>query len=176
MIASLRLLAPRYAVRRVTDLSPALLRAWRIDALMLDLDNTLVAWAEAAAPAVVCAWVAELRQAGIRACIVSNNLSGRVRTVAAQLQLPAAEGRFKPSADKLRRALRILGSAPERTAMVGDQIFTDVLAGNRLGVPTILTEPLGPQEPMRIRMLRRIEHVLMALMARRGLVPRGLDV
>jgi HAD superfamily phosphatase (TIGR01668 family) len=176
VIPVLRLLAPRYAVRRVVDLSPARLRAWGIEALMLDLDNTLVAWAEATPPAAVCAWVAELRQAGIGACIVSNNLSGRVRAVAAQLQLPAAEGRFKPSADKLRRALRILGSAPERTAMVGDQIFTDVLAGNRLGVPTILTEPLGPHEPRRIRILRRLERLLMALMARRGLVPRGPDV
>jgi HAD superfamily phosphatase (TIGR01668 family) len=172
----LRLLAPRYAVHRVVDLSPALLRAWGIEALMLDLDNTLVAWGEATPPPTVCAWVADLRRAGIGACIVSNNLSGRVGAVAALLRLPVADGRFKPSADKLRRALRILGSPPQRTAMVGDQIFTDVLAGNRLGIPTILTEPLGPREPARIRVVRRVERWLMGLMARRGLIPSGPDV
>jgi HAD superfamily phosphatase (TIGR01668 family) len=172
----LRLLAPRYAADGVSRLSPAVLRAWGIDALMLDLDNTLVAWGEALPPQSVRDWVADLRRAGISACIVSNNLSNRVRAVAASLELPVADGRFKPSADKLRRALRILGSSSDRTAMVGDQIFTDILAGNRLGVPTILTAPLAPAEPSRIRMLRGLERWLLARLARQGLTPQAPQV
>jgi HAD superfamily phosphatase (TIGR01668 family) len=117
-----------------------------------------------------------VRRAGISACIVSNNLSGRVRAIAASLELPAAAGRFKPSADKLRRAIRILGSSRERTAMVGDQVLTDILAGNRLGVPTVLTAPLSPTEPARIRMLRGLERWLLARLARGGVTPQTPQV
>lgn len=172
----LRLFAPRYYVSGVRRLSPAVLRAWGIEALMLDLDNTLVPWGEATPPPAIRAWIAELRAAGIRACIVSNNLSVRVRTASEHLQMPVAEGRFKPSAAKLRDALRILGSPPERTAMVGDQLFTDVVAGNRLGVPTVLTAPLAPREPARIRLLRGLERRLLAWLARRGMIPLTPEV
>lgn len=168
----LRVCAPRYTVASVCDLSPAVLRRWGIDALMLDLDNTLVPWGADTPPPAVRAWMAGLRDAGVPACIVSNNLSARVRAAAGALGLPAAEGRFKPSADKLRRALHILGSPPERTAMVGDQVFTDVVAGNRLGVPTVLTAPLAAYEPVRIRLLRGFERLVLRVLARGGIAPQ----
>lgn len=172
MTGLLRLLAPRYRVGAVYDLSPALLRAWRIEALMLDLDNTLVLWGQTTPPPAVRDWVLELRRSRIPACVVSNNVSRRVRAAAASLELPFAVGRFKPSGAKLRHALAILGTAPEQTAMVGDQLFTDVLAGNRLGVPTVLTMPLAPRESIRTRALRVAERLVLAVLARRGLVPR----
>ncbi len=175
-MAALRLLAPSYRVAAVVQLSPRLLRAWRVDALMLDLDSTLVAWGESAPPQGVCDWVAELHRSGIPACVVSNSYSSRARAVAEALGLPVAQGRFKPSAAKLRHALHILGTPPARTAMVGDQLFTDVLAGNRLGVPTILTGPLDPHEPLRIRLIRAIERRVLAALARRGMAPRSLEV
>jgi HAD superfamily phosphatase (TIGR01668 family) len=172
----LRLLAPRYRAASALRLTPTVLRAWGIDAVMLDLDNTLVPWgARGPSPAVV-EWVGALRAAGVRACLVSNNLSGRVRAVAAALDLPVAPGRFKPSADKLRRALALLGVPPHRTAMVGDQLFTDVLAGNRLGVPTVFVDPLAPTEPLRIRAVRMVERAVLALLVRRGLAPAGPQV
>jgi HAD superfamily phosphatase (TIGR01668 family) len=160
----LRLLAPRYRAASTVRLSPEVLRAWGIEAVMVDLDNTLVPWGASAPPPAVAAWVAALRADGMRACLVSNSLSGRVRTIAAALDLPAAPGRFKPSADKLRRALALLGTPAARTAMVGDQLFTEVLAGNRLG-------PLSPWEPLRIRLVRLVERRVLAILVRRGLAP-----
>lgn len=171
MTPGLRLLAPRYAVDAVTDLTPRQLAAWGIEALMLDLDNTLVAWGAVQPPGPVLDWLAALRGAGIPTCVVSNSLSRRTRAVAATLGLPAAGGRSKPSADKLRQALRILGTPPARTAMVGDQLFTDVLAGNRLGVPTILSGPLLPREPLRVWIVRIAERFVLRALARRGVVP-----
>ncbi len=167
----LRLLAPRYFVTAVLELTPVRLRTWGIEALMLDLDNTLVAWGKIDPPDEVLAWLEDLRQSGIPVCLVSNTLSRRLRAATVVLDLPAAPGRSKPSADKLRRALRILGTSAERTAMVGDQLFTDVLAGNRLGVPTVLTGPLSPYEPLRVRFVRAIERFVLRALARRGVVP-----
>jgi hypothetical protein len=167
----LRLLAPRYRVGAVYELSPSRLRAWGIEALMLDLDNTLVVWGETSPPPVVRDWVLELHRSRIPACVVSNSLSRRARAAAATLDLPLAEGVFKPSSAKLRRALVILGTLPSQTAMVGDQLFTDVLAGNRLGVPTVLTDPLTPRESIRTRALRLLERRILATLVRRGLAP-----
>ncbi len=176
MTIVLRLLAPRYRVASIAQLTPGRLHAWGLEALMLDLDNTLVAWGESTPPPVVHDWLAELRRSRIAACVVSNSYSARTRAISTSLGLPAAQGRSKPSSRKLRDALRILGSPPERTAMVGDQLFTDVLAGNRLGVPTILTAPLAPNEPFRVWMMRGIERRVFAVLARRGLMPPTPEV
>lgn len=163
-----RLLAPRYRAGTVDTLTPERLRAWGIEALMLDLDNTLVPWGEEVPPPQVTAWLQALRHAGVPACLVSNRLSWRVRRAAAVLDLPVAVGRFKPSAAKLRRALAMMGTHPARTAMVGDQLFTDILAGNRLGVPTILVAPLAAREPLRLRLVRWVERWVLAALARSG--------
>lgn len=176
MISPLRLLAPRYLVASVVHLTPDRLRARNLDALMLDLDNTVVAWGASTPPPPVREWVAELRRSRIAVCVVSNSYSARAQAISASLGLPAAQGRFKPSSRKLRDALRILGTSPERTAMVGDQLFTDILAGNRLGIPTILTRPLAPGEPLRIMVMRVIERWVLAMLSRRGMAPQSLEV
>jgi len=157
-------------------LTPGVLRAWRIDGLMVDVDNTVMPWGTDVVPAHVVAWAQGLRAAGIPICLVSNSLSRRARAAAAQIDAPIARGRFKPSRAKLRDALARLGTAPRRTAMVGDQLFTDVLAGNRLGVPTVLTDPLASREPVRIRVVRVVERRLLAYLARRGLAPATAEV
>ncbi len=135
---------------------------------MLDLDNTLVAWGRLDPPDEVVAWLEDLRRSGVPVCLVSNTLPWRLGAASAALGLPAAPGRSKPSADKLRRALRILGTPLGRTAIAGDQLFTDVLAGNRLGVPTILAGPLSPREPLRARVVRALERLVLRALARRG--------
>lgn len=176
MTGLLRMLAPRHRAAAVFRLSPEVLRRWQIDALMLDLDNTLVPWGESSPPDAVHAWLAELRRAGIPACVVSNRFSRRAQHLASVLGLPAAQGRFKPSARKLRDALRMLGTPADRTAMVGDQLFTDILAGNRLGVPTILVAPMGPREPRRVWPVRMAERIVLGLLVRRGLAPGEPEV
>ena len=120
MIRVLQLLAPRYRVRAVTDLTPAVLRGWHIEGLMLDLDNTLVLWREAAPPGDVGAWIDELRHSRIPACLVSNNVNQRVREAAETLGLPFSLGGYTPSVSKLRHALELLGTAPPRTPDRGE--------------------------------------------------------
>jgi HAD superfamily phosphatase (TIGR01668 family) len=120
----------------------------------------------------VAAWLDEVRRAGIPLCLVSNNVSQRVRRAAAILGLPFALGGYKPGVSKLRYALRVVGTPPARTAMVGDQLFTDILAGNRLGVPTVMTAPLSPREAFHTRILRHAERLVLSLLARGGITPR----
>jgi hypothetical protein len=75
--------------------------------------------------------------------LVSNNISeNRIKRIAEVLKVPYITGAGKPSRRKLRRAVEAMQLRPEEVGMVGDRLFTDVLAGNRLGMFTILVQPM----------------------------------
>ncbi len=128
-----------------------------IRGVILDLDNTLVPWGARAAPPELVAWIASGRREGLRFCIVSNNRGARVTQLAAALGVPAVAGALKPRRGALRRALSVMGTIPQTTALVGDQLFTDILGGNRLGLHTILVRPQSPKEFLLTRLVRRVE-------------------
>lgn len=138
-------LRPDAVFRRVEDINPDWLAAQGIRAVLLDLDNTLTAWRSEELPESKRQWVEELKtRFGV--CLVSNTVfGGRLRRVGQRLGIPVV-GRWglgrKPGTGGLRDAMRLLGAKPEETVMIGDQVFTDVLAGKRAGVMTILVEPV----------------------------------
>jgi HAD superfamily phosphatase (TIGR01668 family) len=144
-------------VRHVGDISPALLAQRGIRAVVSDLDNTLVEYRGEAIAEEVTAWLLALKEAGVGVCVASNTRRlGRLSRVAAAggiLHVPGNAG--KPGTGGLRRALSLLGTAPEETAMVGDQVFTDIVAGNRLGLMTVLVNPLSPHEFIGTRLVSR---------------------
>jgi HAD superfamily phosphatase (TIGR01668 family) len=143
------------------------LAASGIRGVVLDLDNTILPWGSATPPAEVQAWVRRLRSTGLAGCIVSNNFSLRVRQVGAMLAIPVVGWALKPVPLGFRRAMAIMGTRPATTALVGDQLFTDVLGGNLLGMYTILVEPLSPDEFPTTRLVRRIERLIRTRVVKR---------
>ncbi|MCX7600153.1 MAG: YqeG family HAD IIIA-type phosphatase [Armatimonadetes bacterium] len=138
-------LRPDALFLRVEDISPDWLAVRGIRAVLLDLDNTLTAWRSEELPQSKRHWVEELKKR-FGVCLVSNTVfGGRLRRIGQRLGVPVV-GRWglgrKPGTGALRDAMRLLGAKPEETVMIGDQIFTDVLAGKRAGVMTILVEPV----------------------------------
>lgn len=156
----MRWLVPYRYARRIEDVDPRALRADGIRGVILDLDNTIVAWNAPDPAPDVQRWVADLTAAGVRACIVSNNFTGRARAVAQRLGVPVVAGAIKPTPWAFRRAMRVMDTEPEETALVGDQLFTDVLGGNLLGLKTILVDPLSAREFPTTMLVRRIERLL----------------
>jgi hypothetical protein len=148
-------------VDSVLDLGVERLREMGLDALLLDLDCTLKSYRSETPSAEVRAWLHELRAAGIGLCLVSNGLGGRVRRLADQLQVPSVATAAKPFPFGVRAALRKTGFDRERTAMVGDQLFADVIAGRLAGVTSILVDPIRPEEePWFTRLKRPVERFL----------------
>ena len=134
-------------VERVELIDPAALRSQGIRALLLDRDNTCVPRDSKSAPESVYAWLEEVRAAGIATCIVSNNTHVHdVRRSASELGCDFVASAFKPLPFAIGRALRRLGVPPQQACMVGDQLFTDVMAGNAAGVRTILVKPQCPED------------------------------
>jgi HAD superfamily phosphatase (TIGR01668 family) len=134
--------------------------------VILDFDNTVLPWGRPAPPPEIEAWVRGLRGVGMAGCIVSNNFSQRVRRVGAVLGVPVVGWALKPVPLGLWRAMAIMGTRRATTALIGDQLFTDVLGGNLLGIYTILVEPLSADEFPTTRLVRRIERLIRARIVR----------
>lgn len=140
---SAKLLQPNLVLKQsVLGITPDLVTHYGIEGLILDVDETLVPLREINTSEAVRTWFASLKHQ-FPVWLVSNNLNEpRIRRIAASLQVPYLTGAGKPSRRKLRQAAQSMQLPVEQVAMVGDRLFTDVLAGNRLGMFTILVEPM----------------------------------
>lgn len=165
-----RAFCPAYVAASVCEIDPAWLEARGIRALILDLDNTLVTWHSEEVEAEIGAWVERLLAGGFRLCIASNtHRPRRLARLAERLGVPFASGVAKPRRGGMRRAMALMDARPEETAVVGDQVLTDVLAGNRCGLLTILVTPISPREFAGTRLVsRRIERWLLQRFAARN--------
>lgn len=166
----LQALCPDEAHSRLVDIDLDGLLQKGIRALILDLDNTLVKWHEAEVPAEVDHWVDQAKARGFRLCIASNALPERVKLIAGRLGIPYVSGALKPRRTPFRKALMRMDVISQETAVVGDQIFTDVLGGNRLGLYTILTRPLSRKEFPTTRMLRGLENWVIRKLIQEGYI------
>ena len=92
--------------------------------------------------------------------VVSNNTNKRVAPLAALLGLEFTANGAKPLTFGVNRAVKAMGAAKSETLVVGDQIFTDVMAGNLAGIRTVLVEPFHLEKTWTFRLKRRVESVV----------------
>lgn len=150
-------LVPHIVVDHISDLFPdILLRLGKRHAL-IDLDNTLLAWGSDELDQEVRDWVKLALEAGLKICILSNTRSYRVAYYALQLGVPYVGVARKPTSTAALGAMRLLECSAQDTVIIGDQLFTDILLGNRLGMYTVLVKPLAIREQFWMRLVRRIE-------------------
>lgn len=110
--------------------------------VLIDRDNTVVPRDSKQAPKSALAWLDALRAAGIKVCMVSNNFHSReVEESARELGCKVVHHAMKPAPFAVRRALKLMGATADEAVLVGDQVFTDVMAGNLAGVRSILVDP-----------------------------------
>lgn len=171
---------PRLVVPSVTVLTPSFFRERGLMAALLDLDNTLVLWHGAAVEPAVADWVRELQGTGIRFCLASNtHRPQRLAALGAALGVPYELGIAKPRRGGLQRCLARVAAPAAATAMIGDQVFTDVWGGNRCGLFTILVRPLSAREFIGTRAISRpLEKLILAALRRQGLLqePQSQEV
>lgn len=147
---------PDLQLPRLEALDPRLLTARGIRGVLLDLDNTLTPWKSREISPAVAAWVAALGPAGLHACIISNALTvHRVRPVADALGLSWVTRALKPLPFGFRWGMAMMDTTPATTAVIGDQLFTDIWGGKRLGLFTVLVDPISPREALFTRLLQR---------------------
>ncbi|MCJ7822281.1 MAG: YqeG family HAD IIIA-type phosphatase, partial [Armatimonadetes bacterium] len=161
------LLRPTRLAEAVWDVDLDWLVGRGIRGLVLDLDNTLVEWEGTRVRPEVRAWLDAARARGLGLCLASNAMrSGRVGRMARELGLIPVAHAGKPLPAAFRRAMAALGTPASATCMIGDQLFTDVLGANCLGITTVLVTPLRRRESVHTRLIRLIERPMRRRWAR----------
>lgn len=155
------LLRPDAIVKSVTEVTPEFLRALGVRAVMVDLDDTLIASGSELLEPPFRVWLGSLVEAGVPVVILSNGENARVARWSRDLGVRGLALVGKPFRRAFRRGLELLGSDPHDTAMVGDQLFTDVLGANLVGLTSVLVSPLSTGRLPHTRALRHLERRLL---------------
>ena len=151
------LLLPDIKLDRVTEITVDYLKKYHIQALILDVDNTLSTHHGQHLTEGLEEWLDTMRENGIKLTVLSNSTDKRLAPFAAKIGLDYISLGLKPLPFGFYRALKALGTAKGETAIVGDQIFTDILGGNMVGVTTILLTPIKLESSARFKFKRKIE-------------------
>ncbi len=156
------MLRPDVRVDSLAEVTPDLLRRLGVRHVLLDLDDTLVASDGEDHVAEAPLLVERLLSAGFGVAILSNGKPERVARASQVLGVPGVALAGKPFGWAFRRALSLLpGATPSDTAMVGDQLFTDVLGARRAGLVTVLVRPLTEGKLPHTRLARRLERMIL---------------
>ena len=148
------ILYPKANFNNVREIKIDFLRENKINALILDVDNTLIDFDKNLEEGTI-EWAEELKNQGIKLYILSNsNKKDKVKTVAEKLQIQYDYFAKKPLKTGFLKVQQKLQEKSENIGVVGDQIFTDVIGGNRCNMFTILVEPIA-QKDIWITMLKR---------------------
>jgi HAD superfamily phosphatase (TIGR01668 family) len=166
----LKLFLPSEYVKNIYQITPELLQERGVKGIITDLDNTLIEWDRANATPELEDWFRIIKDSGIQVTVVSNNNERRVKAFCDPLGIPFIHSARKPMTRAFKRALKTMGFKAEEVVVIGDQLLTDVLGGNRLGLHTILVVPVAQSDGFMTRFNRKIERRLMKNMKRKGLI------
>lgn len=170
-MSGMPVLAPTLMKKKAWEITLTELKDLGVRGLILDVDNTLTRHNCPEVDGRVLCWLKKMKEAGVGLVVLSNNCPARVAPFAGSLGLSFQAGAMKPMPWGYRRAAKKLGLSPGQTAVVGDQIFTDIAGGNLAGVKSILVEPFEMELHWGFRFKRLLERpVLRKLQKRRRMV------
>lgn len=168
----LNLFLPNEQISKTFDIDPASLKEKGIKGIIVDVDNTLVAWNVAHATEEVLTWLQQMKDANINVTIFSNNNEQRVTLFAEPLDTPFVFKARKPLRRAFKKARKEMGLEKEEVAVIGDQLLTDILGGNRAGYYTILVDPIVTSDAAITKFNRNIERILLNHFYRKGKLKR----
>jgi HAD superfamily phosphatase (TIGR01668 family) len=165
----LKQLIPNLQVSTIYEIDLDALEKQGVKGIITDLDNTLVAAEYPIATPELVQWLDHLQERGFKVVIVSNNNQTRVSKFADPLGVPFIHRAKKPTHASFKKALELLGMQGHEVVMIGDQMFTDVLGGNRMGLYTILVIPIAiGEEGFFTKINRTMEKIALKWMRKKG--------
>nr|WP_246940566.1 YqeG family HAD IIIA-type phosphatase [Bacillus pinisoli] len=161
---------PNEHVKSIFDIKANALKERGIKGIITDLDNTLVEWDRPFATPELQEWFQSMVDANITVTIVSNNNKDRVEAFAAPINVPFIFNARKPMTIAFKRALQRMNLKAEDVVVIGDQLLTDILGGNRIGLHTILVVPVTQTDGFITKFNRRIERSILKKLKQKGMI------
>ncbi|MDR1689108.1 MAG: YqeG family HAD IIIA-type phosphatase [Clostridiales bacterium] len=153
-------LYPDLYVPSIYEIPYAKLLKRNINTLFFDVDNTLLPHYVPRFEAGFISFLAEISQMGFEICILSNGSKKRVELLMENLPYKYVYRACKPLLYGINKALAVTGASFSRCAVIGDQIFTDILVGKRKKVYTVLVEPVSKKDELIVRIKRGAENLV----------------
>lgn len=161
---------PTWTVEALYDLDIKDLKKQKIKGVLVDLDNTLVAWNNPDGTPELRQWIEKMRKANIPVVVVSNNSKDRIHRVVTSLGLTYVSRALKPFTKGLKEAAEILNLPKENLVMVGDQIMTDIKAANNFQIRSILVRPLVESDAWNTKFNRGLEKIILKKLYKNGIL------
>ena len=152
---------PTYMFDKVEDIPYELIKKEDIKLVMMDMDNTLID-AKKKYKNSLKHWIEEVSNLNVKMCILSNSPFGdKVKKIAKELNVEYEYNAGKPLLKGFKRVIEKSKFPKENILMIGDQIFTDVWGGNRIGVKTVLVTPINKKESFLTKIKRPFEKIIL---------------
>ncbi|MCL1862603.1 MAG: YqeG family HAD IIIA-type phosphatase [Defluviitaleaceae bacterium] len=132
-----------------------------IRGIIFDIDNTLTRFDEKEPSAKIVGLLNKLERMGFRICLVTNNTNRRLHRFSEKLSLPGIANAIKPLTRGLHYAMQTMGTKPENTVIVGDQVLSDIWAGKNARIKTILVKPISENDFWFVKAKRIIERKIL---------------
>jgi HAD superfamily phosphatase (TIGR01668 family) len=138
---------PREHYNTIFDIDFQRLKRLGVDTLLFDYDNTLAPWKSIVVSQNTIELFENLLQEDFKVCVVTNAPASRADNILEHFngRVPVFGSMKKPGIKNMKKVLEFLNSKPEHTVLTGDLFFTDIIAGNRLTIHTILVNPFRKQ-------------------------------
>ena len=144
-----------------------------IRCLLFDLDNTCVPYEEKKPNKKLKDLFDELKDLGFKVIIFSNATKKRLEPFKNALVVDCSYSSKKPSKRKFLKVLKMFDYDLSETAIIGDQLFTDIYGGNRVGIKTILVNPMSNKDMPFTKIFRMLEKKQYNKMKKRGILTLG---
>ncbi len=169
----MHLFKPDYYVKSFKYLDINRLKRMNIRLLLCDIDNTLVAFDDPDSNHGVEFFIRAVQSAGIEVALMSNNVKSRTEKFGESLNVKIYSFSCKPFPFAFQKAMKDFNVSPQETALIGDQLFTDMLGGNMAGIMTILSAPIVERERPDTKILRGMERAVFHYYEKKGIMKRG---
>ncbi|MDR2904288.1 MAG: YqeG family HAD IIIA-type phosphatase [Clostridiales bacterium] len=151
---------PKTYLENIYQIDFARLKKNGVAGLIFDIDNTIAPFDIPEPDDRITDFFVKLTGMGFKVCLLSNNNEGRVALFNKKLKLFAIHSAGKPKLSGINKALGLLGTTPDQTVLIGDQVFTDIWCGNRKGIYTVLVKPIAQRDEWTVRLKRGAEKIV----------------
>ncbi len=156
-----KFLYPKEYLSSVYEITVKKLNNLGIDTIIFDIDNTLVPYWIKVPDEKLVSYFNALRAEGIKIGVLSNSKEIRSRTFCTPVNIPYVFRAKKPGIKGFMKIMYEMGSVPEKTMIVGDQIFTDVWCGNKAGAYSVLVKQVSPKDELITAPKRPFEKIVL---------------
>ena len=145
-----------------------------IKCLLFDLDNTCVPYIDRTPTKKLKNLFDKLSEQGFKVIIFSNSPKERLSPFKKELKVDCCAKAGKPRKKNFIKILDLYKYDLSEVAIIGDQLVTDIYGGNKVGITTILVNPMSNIDMPFTKIHRYIERKKINKMTKAGIFKVGV--